>query len=158
MTLKGGDGLARRLKALEQSPKDMLRVLQLAVVAEAKARVPRKTGNLGRNILPGSVTTTHARVEARTPYAAYVEMGTGIYGPKHKPITPKHAKVLAWRTGASKPTRLSGRVRRGDQGQTIFARSVKGRPATPYLEPGAEAAAKRGGLDKAVIKVWNDAD
>lgn len=38
-------------------------------------------------------------IENSVDYAAYVENGTGIWGPKHAPyvILPKHAGLLAWR-------------------------------------------------------------
>ena len=63
-----------RLRALGET-QPVLRVLQIDTVAEAKILVPRKTGHLGRSIVPGTLTPTHAQVEARTPYAVYVERG-----------------------------------------------------------------------------------
>jgi|SRR5699024_4644200 len=50
----------------------------------------------------------------------YHEKGTGIYGPKGKPITPKRAKYLVFM---------------GDHGQLVFAKSVKGMPKKPIVEP-----------------------
>src|SRR5689334_15747309 len=55
------------------------------------------------NVIEGSVGPA-------TNYAEAVEVGTGIYGPLHRPITPKRAKVLAFDIG----------------GRKVFARSVKG--------------------------------
>lgn len=43
-------------------------------------------------------------------YAVWQEVGTGIYGPAHTPITPKTKKTLAWFSG----------------GQWHFAKSVRG--------------------------------
>lgn len=155
-TVTGMAALERRLKAIGDT-KAQLRAIQLAAIAEAKARVPRKTGHLAASIQPGRVTNDYAIVQAHSNYARYVEEGTGIYGPRKQKIVPKKANVLAWRTGA---TRLSGRSR--TKGGTelagwAFARSVKGRKATPYLIPGAKAAVKKGGFKDAIITRWNRA-
>jgi phage gpG-like protein len=74
-TLEGEAALQRRLKAIKEGH-SLLREIQLGAVREAKLLVPRKTGNLGRSIVPGSIGRTTAIVEARAAYAAYVELGT----------------------------------------------------------------------------------
>ena len=51
----------------------------------------------------------------------YHEEGTGIYGPKGKPITPVNAKVLHFKI----------------DGQSIFTKSVKGIPKNPVLKNAA---------------------
>ena len=94
---------------------------------------------------------------ARASYARYIEAGTGIYGPRKRPIVPRTKKMLAWRTGA---VTLSGRSRvKG--GKEIagwaFARSVKGRKATPFLLPGAKDALAKNGLADVVVELWNGA-
>ena len=61
----------------------------------------------------------------RTGYALWVEVGTGIYGKRKQPIKPKRGKFLVWR---DKKT-----------GKLIFARQVKGRPATPFFRPAIES-------------------
>jgi len=53
-------------------------------------------------------------------YGGYLEVGTGIYGPRNAPIRPVRANVLAWQ---------------GKSGEWIFAKSVRGRQATPYFRP-----------------------
>ena len=88
---------------------------------------------------------------SRVGYARYVEEGTGLYGPRKRKITPKRAKVLAWKGGGS---RLTGQ---GPGAGWRFARSVKGRKATPYLLPGAQKAVQRSGIRDAIVKAWNDA-
>src|SRR6266542_4284798 len=124
--VQGSEALMRRLKALgEERP--VLRVLQIDTVAEAKILVPRKTSHLGRMIVPGMLASTHAQVEARTPYAAFVELGT-----RPHIIRPRKAKVLAW--GGVR--RLSGALARGSA-PTHFAMLVH-HPGTwpkPYLIP-----------------------
>lgn len=155
-TVQGLAALERRLRAIGDT-KAALRALQIATVSEAQARVPRKTGHLQRSIRPGRVTDDHAIVNVKAPYARYVEEGTGIYGPRHQKIVPKKASVLAWRTGQ---TRLSGRSRTSGGTETAgwaFARSVRGRKATPYLIPGAKAAVSKGKLKDAIVARWNSA-
>lgn len=153
-SVQGIDQLIRRLEAIGE-PHPVLRAAQLATVEEAQKLVPRKTGFLQRNIKPGPITATHAQVIAETPYAAFVEIGTGLYGPKHQKIVPKKAKVLAWRVGA---TRLTGRSRISGGKELAgwaFAQSVKGRPKTPYLVPGAKKAI--GHMREIIVKLWNSA-
>ena len=71
-SLQGRRKLERRLKAIGDTS-DLLRRVQLDTIAGAKRRVPRKTGHLGRSIVPGSVNDERATIEVRTPYAAAVE-------------------------------------------------------------------------------------
>lgn len=150
-TLRGDDELIRRLRAIGE-PRPLLRRIQLEAVKEAKARVPRKTGHLGRSIVPGGLSDSFAIVEARTPYAAFVEFGT-----RSHTIRPRRAGALAWPANAS-GRRLSGR-RRTNSGRLIFAKQVRhpGTTAQPYLVPGAKAALLRGGFRNVVIKRWNEA-
>lgn len=70
-------------------------------------------------VLRGSINTdgphkrgndVMASVGTNVKYARYMEEGTGIYGPRRTPITPKNGKVLAWKRN----------------GKWHFARSVKG--------------------------------
>ena len=71
------------------------------------------------------------------PAAAYALYGTGIYGPKHEPIRPVHAKMLAWQTPS---------------GAWIHAKSVRGFIWAGKLEK-AKAELVRGfavGLRKAL--------
>jgi Bacteriophage HK97-gp10, putative tail-component len=148
-TVQGLRALERRLAAIGH-PKPVLKALQIATVSEAQKRVPRKTGHLQRNIVPGALTDDHAIVEARTPYARYVEEGTGIHGPRKKRIQP--GVVMAWKANG----RLTGRARaRGSS--TIFATSTQGAKAQPYLVPGAKAAVEASGSKDVIIKLWNGA-
>lgn len=145
--LIGKTALERRLRAIGDTSA-FLHVLQLSAVAEAKAIVPRKTGNLARSIAPGAVGQESAKVEATANYAAYVEHGT-----KPHTIVPKNKKALAW--GGER--RLSGRLRSGATA-THFAKKVNhpGTKAQPYLVPGAKKAVAKHGVE-VVVKEWNDA-
>jgi hypothetical protein len=156
-SIKGLRQLNARLDNISDT-RAILGKLQIDTVAEAKRlTVPiRKTGNLGRSIRPGFLSGSKAFVNAEASYAAYVEKGTGIYGPKHKPIVPRTKKMLAWRVGA---VTLSGRSRvKGgvEQAGWAFARSVRGRKATPFLEPGARKAVDSSNVKGIVINLWNE--
>lgn len=144
MSLKGDDELRARLRAIGE-PKELLGKVALLGVAEAKKLAPVATGNLRRTIRVGTVTAKSANVlaggTAQVGYAYYVETGTGIYGPNGKPIRPKRARMLSWKT----------------KGGRVFAKSVRGRKATPYLVPGVRAALRKVGLKGIVVDAWNRA-
>jgi hypothetical protein len=150
-TVKGKRELQARLHAISDLS-DLLRTLQLETIAGAKARVPRKTGHLGRSILPGPVSDTQAVIEVRTPYAAAVEFGS-----KPHVIRPKRASVLAWPSSES-GRRLSGRART-NAGDMTFARKVNhpGTKAQPFMIPAAKEALAKRGLVDAIVTRWNDA-
>jgi hypothetical protein len=129
----------------------LLRELQFETVAGAKAKVPRKTGHLGRSILPGHVSRQSAQVTVNANYAAAVELGT-----KRHTIVPKRARVLAW-PSTEGGRRLSGRARTGKAaGPMAFAAKVNhpGTKAQPYLVPAAKDAVKRHGVE-VVVDLWN---
>lgn len=50
------------------------------------------------------------KIFTSTIYADFLDKGTGVYGPKRKPITPKKGKALKFRAG----------------GKIIYRKSVKG--------------------------------
>jgi len=144
--------LKARIKAIGETS-ILLREVQLDTIAGAKAKVPRKTGFLGRSIVPGNVTDTLAIVYVNAPYAAAVELGS-----KPHVIVPKKASVLAW-PSAEGSRRLSGRARKGTQkGDMTFAAKVDhpGTKPQPFVVPAAKDALHKHGVD-AIIKVWNDA-
>lgn len=98
-------------------------ILKIGKKVERKAKrlVPVDHG-----VLRNSITTELiirrgpvARIGTKTKYALHVHEGTGIYGPKKMPITPKRGKVLVF---TSRKTN-----------QLVFARLVKGMKGTPYL-------------------------
>jgi hypothetical protein len=151
----GAKALSKRLHAIENG-RVILQKLQLDTTAEAKRLVPRKTGNLGRSIAPGMLTTRDALVVARARYARYVELGT-----RPHVIRPRNASVLRFPAKGT-PVTLSGRARtaavRGG-GAYAFAKEVHhpGTKAKPFLVPGARKAVERGGLKDVVIGLWNQA-
>ena len=152
--------LQARFRAIssDQVTEGLMKQVALAVVREQKLLASRfrKTGNLERGIVIKSVSAVGATVVSSANYSGFVEGGTGLFGPRHARITPKAASVLAWRTGA---TRLTGssRTKGGRElAGWAFARSVAGRPATPYFFPGAKVGLQKTGADS-IVQAWNDA-
>lgn len=100
----------------------------IRVETRAKQLCPVDTGRLRSSITWGmgrDARGIYADVGSNVKYAAWIEFGTGIYGPRRTPIVPVSAPLLAWK---------------GKDGQWYRARSVRGRPATPYLRPALRAA------------------
>lgn len=151
-TLKGGNELKRRLNAIGEAPRSLLRDVGLHTVAEAKRIVPRRTGNLARTIRVGALTDSYVEVKAggtrNVGYAGVVEFGSRAHV-----IVPRNASVLAW--GGART--LGGRLRKGSRA-TNFARRVRhpGTKAQPYLIPGFEKALRLVGLS-ALVERWNKA-
>lgn len=145
-SVQGLDELVRRLHAIGE-PQPVLRAAQIKTVAEAQKLVHRKTGHLQRSIMPGQITATNAKVEARTPYAASLELGS-----KPHIIRPKNKKALAW----GGPRRLTGRLASGGT-PTHFAMLVHhpGNKPFPYLIPGAKKAVAD--LKDVIVTLWNRA-
>lgn len=67
--------------------------------------------------------------EGAEPYALYQHEGTGIYGPKKRPIRPKNGPFLVWKDP--------------DTNELIFAKEVKGTPAKKFLTRAIDFALKR---------------
>ena len=70
--------------------------------------------------------TPAALVGTNVNYAMFVHEGTGIYGPKHKMITPKRAKLLRFRPKNSR--------------RFVYARRVRGMPRNRFLANALSAA------------------
>ncbi len=171
-TVEGVTGLQRRLAAISD-PRMYLGVVATQAVIEAKklALPFSKTKQLHASIRIGTVTETNAQIlaggEGGVGYARWVEFGTGIYGPRKRRIVPTTKPFMAWRvdtTGGGaggSQLRLTGssRTRKGKSlAGWAFARSVRGRPATPYLVPGARKALSEANLTEKIVIAWNEAD
>jgi hypothetical protein len=92
------------------------------VEAGAKRRVQVDTGRIRTSIhseLRQISNMTVCRVGTDVSYARAIHGGTGIYGPQHIMIRPRHGKVLIWRS------RSGGRI--------IVAREVRGQPGSKFL-------------------------
>lgn len=107
------------------------------VTTLAKTRAPADEGAL-RASIDGTVRVEGLRVIGRigSPlhYAIYVHDGTGIYGPRGKPIVPIFAKALAFEPGRMVgPLPRGGKTApKGERGM-VFALSSKGSPPNPFL-------------------------
>lgn len=94
-------------------------------------RAPRRidTGRLRSDIhVQMIIVGTHpvGRVGFNVFYGLFVHEGTGIYGPKGIPITPRRAKFLRWKNKTGK-------------GYT-YAKVVKGMKPNPFLKDALPAA------------------
>lgn len=70
--------------------------------------------------------TLTVRIGTNVEYAIWVHDGTGIYGPMHRPITPKKSRYLRFKPkGSSK---------------YVYAQSVKGMRPNPFLLDALPAA------------------
>lgn len=92
------------------------------------ALAPVDTGQL-RQRIEAEVSSRDASVRFRAPtdsdapYALFQEVGTGIYGPLGRYITPKRAQMLSWVN---------------QQGDRVFARRVRGVRPQHYFKRALE--------------------
>lgn len=110
-----------------------------AVRNAAVRKAPRDTGLLASTI-EMTVRTYGAlqlkgTVGSRLDYATYFMTGTGIYGPKKRPIKPVTKKVLRFkpRGGVHPVRRGTGGTSPERRGPWVFAKQVKGMPKKPFL-------------------------
>lgn len=111
----------------------------------ARPLTPRRSGRLiggykkARKLstprtLRGQVGSVGIAKGGITDYAPFVHFGTGLFGPRHRLIVPKKAKVLHW----------------VQNGQDVFARSSKGQRPNPYFQKALDKS--RFAVDREVIK------
>lgn len=97
--------------------------------AISAATCPKDTGRMVNDRVSGvrdEGTRLVGFVQYLVYYAIYRIKGTGIYGPRGRPITPKSAKVLVFR---------------GADGNLVYAKSVKGTRPSPFLVDALKAGA-----------------
>jgi hypothetical protein len=112
-----------------------------------RQNAPRKTGELRSSIGVSEVRETaqgfSVKVRSDLPRARWLEKGTGIYGPRKRPIVPIRAKALAWRSkgGGTLLVAQGKRIRRGRLEKyrprdvhLTFRRSVRGVPPMQFFE------------------------
>lgn len=101
----------------------------------ATATAPRDSGLLSNShsvrvgIVPGFA---FAEITANTDYAIFVMRGTGLYGPRGRVIKAKKGKVFRFEGQGGHGPLARGGSR--ESGGIVFAKSIKGTPANPYLE------------------------
>lgn len=118
------------------------------VESRAKVLCPVDRGRLRSSITHELVSIGGdlvVRIGTNVEYARAVHDGTGVYGPKGRPITPVTAKVLAWpnRGTTSKRKTRTGRTvttRAQTATSTSFAAYVAGSPGRPFLARALPAA------------------
>ena len=96
--------------------------------ALATATAPVDTGFLRNNRsiqIDAGPSSLVGALTYHAHYALFVMRGTGIYGPTGQPITPKTANYLVFR---------------GRDGATVYAKSVRGQRAQPFLAEAFRAA------------------
>lgn len=104
-----------------------------AVILEREKReAPVSQGNLRRSI-EMSYRPIQVSIYPKSGYAYFVHFGTGLFGERRAMITPKKAKVLAFRVG----------------GKMVFAKAVRGQKANPFVERTAEA------VEPAINKIFD---
>lgn len=179
-SLQGYDALRARLARVGHVDARLLTMLRLQAVREAKARVKRKTGNLGRTIGSEQIGPLTARLYARAKYAQWVEEDT-----KPHDIAPLTKKALAFASQSALVSNLGvGQWTGGKKGsykQNILQFRKTGAPTVgsmkkfgnaaftvvrkvhhpgtkgqPFLVPGGKAAIEGAGLAKEIVAAWDN--
>lgn len=115
----------RRLMSAEGDVGRAVRKVADRTVSYARSAAPVDQGTLRGSIhaeVSYSDRQVRAVVSADADYALYVHEGTGVYGPRGRPIRPKRAQFLVF------PSR-----RGGGRGGLVFAREVQGQRPNPFL-------------------------
>lgn len=165
--IKGKRELIARMNRLTEGTASSEILLELGweVARQAGKNLERnrKTGTLERSIRPANVDVGAQSVQVRAGgvngggYAQYLEFGTGIYGPKRRPIVPVRAKALRF-PAAGAGVRLSGNLTKAQQragGGWQFRRSVKGVKPIRYMSRAVATVSKAAGLGDKLIAQWN---
>lgn len=106
-------------KGLNYTSQEFIRTLQ--------QNSPVDTGLLRQWAITSSDEYTR-EIQSPAKYASYVNDGTGIFGPAHQKITPHNASgVLVFQ----------------QNGQTIFAKSVKGQKGQKFVEKSIEQTSSK---------------
>lgn len=97
------------------------------VQSHAQRLAPVDTGRLRSSInvrLRPGIRGVVVEVGTSLDYAMFQHDGTGVYGPRHRMIRPRRAKVMvfSWR------------------GRRVYAHEVRGAPGTKFLERALRSA------------------
>lgn len=124
--------LRSRGERIRQVPEMAIRAGSLELLAMIKQALPKRTSTLARSVTvqyerpsPG---VFQARLGTHMAYAPFVEFGTGLYGPRGRPIVPVRARALRWfapvRIGVAADGRALYRSSKTRSGQTVSARKA----------------------------------
>lgn len=136
-SLKGGNELKARLRALKLAFKPIARKWGRAAITEGRPMVPYRIGRLRKSMRILSVSGKRARVGAH--YTAYfVDAGT-----KPHFIRSKSGEPLAFKS----------------RGRTIFAKAVyhRGYRARPFRQRMAREGLRKTPMAQILIDQWNEA-
>lgn len=114
---------------LSQHKTELLYRIGYILVARIKQKIVEKnlvvTARYLNSIQATVLNENNLLVSDGVFYGLYLEVGTGIYGPKARPITPKKAKALHFKLKT---------------GEEVFAKQVKGIPPKHIFEESAREA------------------
>ena len=112
---------------ISQHKIELLYQIGFTLVGKIKQKIVDKklvvTARYLNSIQATVLNENHLLVSDGVFYGLYLEVGTGIYGPKATPITPKKAKFLKFKLKS---------------GETVFAKQVKGIPPKWVFKESAE--------------------
>lgn len=135
MKIEGAEELLRSMRNTPAFNKAVTKAMMQsghAVQREAMLAVPVDTGRLRGSIKvdhdKGGRIPSWVKIGPNVVYGAFVEFGTGIYGPLKRRIVPTSKKALAWTNKA---------------GESFVRRSVRGMKPRPYMGPALDAARHR---------------
>lgn len=109
--------------------------------SKAKKNAPwtDRTSNTRRAIHGGGESSANGAtifLEHGSKVGWYMEEGTGIHGPKRRPIVPRNASAMRFTIG----------------GGMIFAKQTDGMPAQPIIEPTVKAQLPH--IERQVREYW----
>jgi hypothetical protein len=138
VALKGSRELRARLKAIRQVFKPAGREWADFTAAEAKRRVPVRTGRTRSSIRRKNASQRKATVVGNYP-VNFIDAGT-----KAHDIRPRNARVLRFEDG----------------GHTVFTKKVHKRrqPARPFKKESAQAGLRKVDIIGDLVELWNRAD
>lgn len=101
-------------------------VFMARIENDAKRRSPVDLGHNKNRIstevkASGAAGRIKAKIFTESGYGGFLEVGTGVHGPKGRPIKPKRGRFLVWKDRRTK--------------KLIFAKQVRGVKAQPYIVP-----------------------
>jgi hypothetical protein len=147
--------VARRIAAEKQRTRGEIHSI---VLNTYRRYVPRRSGHMW-SMLRVDINVDNRgdefKVHIPVPYAAFVEYGTGIYGPRGQRIYAK-GKAMVWTAPGmhGKIARIVGKVTRNGRAGYIFARSIKGQKGQRFMERAAGDALMRVQIADAVSRMY----
>jgi hypothetical protein len=162
--IRGIRQLQSRIHELGESPKEILKEIQLETILRARDSVQVKSGATRNSIKAGGLTKTYARIVAGGA-ALYLEKGTrphvirprtkgALFFPSQQAVTARFGPRA--RIGFTRHGLNARSTRRYGSGAYVLTKMVRhpGQAATPFLVPSAEDAV-RNVSGREIIDAWN---